>query len=93
MFVYQDKKLKVSEPESESAQRTDLQRKWLMFQRMFNTRPARINYAVLAAPMMQLLLNHFYDTEVKGPYKFNQIELTDSVMRNFFDDVVVNHLP
>lgn len=43
-------------------------------------------------PAMQLLLNHFYDEEIVGPYTFNEIELNDIIKKSLFDDVAVNNL-
>lgn len=94
MIIFDDTMAKRGGFGLENAEKTELQRKWMVYRRFFNTRPTRVNFAqAIAGPVMQLMLNHFYDAEIKGPYKFDEIELTDSVVKNFFNDIAFNHLP
>lgn len=68
-----------------------LQRRWAMYQRMFGRKVDRAAFGKNDDPAMQLLLNHFYDEEIVGPYTFNEIELNDIVKKSLFDDVAINN--
>lgn len=88
MFIYPDNGENEAANEDEKA---EVMRRYLAFRRLFGRRPHFVRGG-FSGPMLQLMLNHFYETEIEGPYKFSEIELTDSVMKNFFENIAFNHI-
>lgn len=92
MFVYSSNEAENrKEVEAEKINKAELQYKWLLFQRFFNTKAAHVS-GTLTGPVVEILLKHFYDVEIDKQYRFNEIELVNSIRRNLFKDFDFNNL-
>lgn len=92
MFVYTSNNAEnLKEIETEKINKTELQYKWLMFQRFFNNKAAHAGGS-LTGPDIEILLKHFYDVEIDQQYKFNEIELVNSIRRNLFRNFNFNNM-
>ena len=72
---------------------TDAQRKQygyrLYRERLYGlarTQRPLFQYGALADPVMMVMLNHFYDMEIKKPSKINEFDLGLSLSKAFFSD-------
>ena len=93
MFIYSSNETENrKEIRTEKINKSELQYKWLLFQRFFNRKPPARAGGPQSGPLAELLIRHFYDIEINKQYRFNEIELTDSIRRNFFNDFNFNNL-
>jgi len=93
MFVYTSNETENrKEIGTEKINKSELQYRWLLFQRFFNRKPPTHTGGSLSEPLTEFLIRHFYDVEIDREYKFNEAELTDSIRRNFFGDFDFNNL-
>ena len=92
MFIYTSNNAENrKEIESEKVNKAELQYKWLMFQRFFNSKAAHVG-GPLTGPDVEILLKHFYEVEIDQQYKFNEIELVNSIRRNLFRNFNFNNM-
>ena len=92
MFVYSSNETENrKEIEQEKINKAELQYKWLLFQRFFNKKAAHVGGS-LSGPIAEILLKHFYDVEIGKKYKFNTIDLVNSIRHNLFEDFIINNL-
>jgi hypothetical protein len=86
MFIYPTNEAeKGDEAETKGMSKAELHYKWLMFQRFFRQKTAGRG-KIPDEPVIQVLLRHFYDAEIGKRYKFDEIELVNSIRRNLFHD-------
>ena len=92
MFVYSTSETENrKEVGQEKINKTELQYKWLLFQRFFNKKAAHVGGS-LTGPVIEILIKHFYDIEIGKQYRFDRIALVDSVRKNLFEDFMFNNL-
>lgn len=74
-------------------QKIELYKKYLYFNRFHNLRTTRFSYQSLIDPAMIIMLNYFFDKEIKNE-KFHNIDLELSLeqMAFEFDDFKIKHL-
>jgi len=83
------------EQPAETTSRSELEQKWMLFQRIFN---AKAHYVAAAfadgefVPALRLLVNYFYDSEIVETHEFDELELRDGIKRKLFGDLRVVEL-
>lgn len=75
----------------EPIEQTELYRKHLYYNRFYNLRPRRPAQISLVDPGLLVMLNHFYDLEIKR-YKFRNIDLEVSLDKIVFNDLNLNNM-